>query len=127
MAKTSDRTSARTRARQALAEKQRKRRERDERIEAAATRYFAAADAIERAQREAGEAIKALVDEGEPRGEIAELLGIAARDIKNALDSLSDNDTDRSEGSDDAPEHGGDVSAEIGDSGDDTGEERHVA
>lgn len=125
MAKTSDRTSARTRARQALAEKQRKRRERDERIEAAATRYFAAADAIERAQREAGEAIKALVDEGEPRGEIAELLGIANRDIKAALDTLSNDDTgDTGEGK--KPSE--DVSAESDDSAhDDTDEDRHVA
>ncbi|MDV3357189.1 hypothetical protein [Dietzia sp. IN118] len=122
MAKTSDRTSARTRARQALAEKQRKRRERDERIEAAATRYFAAADAIERAQREAGEAIKALVDEGEPRGEIAELLGIANRDIKAALDTLSNDDT----GEGKKPSE--DVSAESDDSAhDDTDEDRHVA
>lgn len=71
MAKTSDKTSARNRARQALAEKQRKRRERDERIEAAATRYFTAADAIEKARLDAGKALKALVDEGEPRAEIA--------------------------------------------------------
>lgn len=92
MARTSDRTSARNRARQALAAKQKARRERDERIEAAATRYFAAADAIEKAQRDAGEAIKALVDEGEPRGEIAELLGVTTRDIKAALDALTDDD-----------------------------------
>lgn len=90
MAKTSDRTSARTRARQALAEKQRKRRERDERMEAAATRYFTAADAIEKARLDAGEAIKALVNEGEARAEIAGLLGISTRDIKTALDTLGD-------------------------------------
>lgn len=90
VAKTSDKTSARNRARQALAEKQRKRRERDERIEAAATRYFTAADAIAKARLDAGEAIKALIDEGEPRGEIAELLGISTRDIKTALDTLGD-------------------------------------
>lgn len=90
VAKTSDKTSARNRARQALAEKQRKRRERDERIEAAATRYFTAADAIAKARLDAGEAIKALIDEGEPRGEIAELLGISTRDIKTTLDTLGD-------------------------------------
>lgn len=125
MAKTSDRTSARARARQALAEKQRKRRERDERIEAAATRFFAASDAIERAQRDAGEAIKALVDEGEPRGEITELLGIAARDIKTALDALSNDDTgDTGE----VKEPSEDVSAESdGTAHDDTAEDRHVA
>lgn len=89
MTKTADRTSARNRARQALADKQQKRRERDERMEAAATKYFAAADAIERAQREAGEALQALVDEGEPRGEIAELLGITTREIKQSLDAIS--------------------------------------
>lgn len=101
MAKTSERTSARNRARQALAEKQKARRERDERMEAAATRYFAAADAIDNARREAGQAIKALVDEGEPRNEIADLLGITTRDIKTALDASNDQ------------EHGneGDVSA----------------
>lgn len=122
VAKTSDKTSARNRARQALAEKQRKRRERDERIEAAATRYFAASDAIERAQREAGEAIKALVDEGEPRGEISELLGIAHRDIKAALDTLSDED------SAEAQKQSEDVSADPGDTEQDsTGEDRHVA
>ncbi|MCT1884481.1 hypothetical protein [Dietzia cinnamea] len=128
MAKTSDRTSARTRARQALAEKQRKRRERDERIEAAATRYFAAADAIERAQREAGEAIKALVDEGEPRGEIAELLGIANRDIKAALDTLSNDDTGDTGDTGEGKKPSEDVSAESDDSAhDDTDEDRHVA
>lgn len=95
MARTSDRTSARNRARQALAEKQKARRERDERMEAAATRYFAAADAIEKAQRDAGEAIKALVDEGEARAEIADLLGISTRDIKTALDTLNNSDDDQ--------------------------------
>lgn len=90
MAKTSDKTSARNRARQALAAKQRERRERDERMEAAATRYFTAADAIEKAQLDAGAAIKALVDEGEPRTEIADLLGITTRDIKQTLNALDD-------------------------------------
>ncbi|MEH6624629.1 MAG: hypothetical protein V7738_17900 [Dietzia maris] len=94
MARTSDRTSARNRARQALAEKQRARRERDERMEAAATRYFAAADTIERARRDAGHAIQDLISEGEPRAEIADLLGISARDIKAALDALTDDDQD---------------------------------
>ena len=94
MARTSDRTSARNRARQALAEKQKARRERDERMEAAATRYFAAADAIESARRDAGQAIQALIAEGEPRAEIAELLGITTRDIKAALDALTDDDQD---------------------------------
>ena len=94
MARTSDRTSARNRARQALAEKQRARRERDERMEAAATRYFAAADTIERARRDAGHAIQELISEGEPRAEIADLLGISARDIKAALDALTDDDQD---------------------------------
>lgn len=98
MAKTSDKTSARNRARQALAEKQRKRRERDERIEAAATRYFTAADAIAKARLDAGEALKALVDEGEPRAEIAELLGITTRDIKTALDALGDDRPDADAG-----------------------------
>ncbi|AEF42703.1 hypothetical protein [Hoyosella subflava] len=122
MAKTSDKTSARNRARQALAEKQRKRRERDERIEAAATRYFAAADAIEKARLDAGEAIKALVDEGEPRAEIAELLGITTRDIKLSLDTLTNEDTGE------AQEQSEDVSAEPDDSAhDDTTEDRHVA
>lgn len=88
MARTSDKTSARNRARQALADKQRKRRERDERMELAATRYFAAADAIDKARRDAGEAIQALVSEGEARAEIADMLGITTRDIKIALDAL---------------------------------------
>ena len=94
MARTSDRTSARNRARQALAAKQKARRERDERMEAAATRYFAAADAIDSARRDAGQAIEALIAEGEPRAEIAELLGITTRDIKAALDALTDDDHD---------------------------------
>lgn len=94
MARTSDRTSARNRARQALAAKQKARRERDERMEAAATRYFAAADAIASARRDAGQAIEALIAEGEPRAEIAELLGITTRDIKAALDALTDDDSD---------------------------------
>lgn len=94
MARTNDRVSARNRAREALAEKQRKRRERDERMEAAATKYFAAADAMERARRDAGEAIQALVDEGEARGEIADLLGISTREIKTALDSVPEDQDD---------------------------------
>lgn len=97
MAKTTDKTSARNRARQALADKQQKRRERDERMEAAATKYFTAADAIERAQREAGEAIQALVEEGEPRGEIADLLGITTREIKQSLDAINDDAADGQE------------------------------
>lgn len=112
MARTSDRTSARNRARQALAEKQKARRERDERMEAAATRYFAAADAIESARRDAGQAIQALIAEGEPRAEIAELLGITTRDIKTALDALTDDDQDDddSDTGHDEPQ-GADVSA----------------
>ncbi|MEH6624599.1 MAG: hypothetical protein V7738_17750 [Dietzia maris] len=112
MARTSDRTSARNRARQALAEKQKARRERDERMEAAATRYFAAADAIESARRDAGQAIQALIAEGEPRAEIAELLGITTRDIKTALDALTDDDQDDGNSDDghDEPQ-GSDVSA----------------
>lgn len=90
MATTSDKTSARNRARQALADKQRERRQRDERMETAATRYFTAADAIEKAQRDAGEAIKALIDEGETRGEIAALLGVTTRDLKQTLNALDD-------------------------------------
>lgn len=93
MATTSDKTSARNRARQALAEKQKQRRERDGRMEAAATQYFAAADAIEKAQRDAGDAIKSLVDEGETRNEIAKLLGTTTREIKTALDFLTDENT----------------------------------
>ena len=112
MARTSDRTSARNRARQALAEKQKARRERDERMEVAATRYFAAADAIESARRDAGQAIQALIAEGEPRAEIAELLGITTRDIKTALDALTDDDQDDGNSDDghDEPQ-GSDVSA----------------
>lgn len=112
MARTSDRTSARNRARQALAEKQKARRERDERMEAAATRYFAAADAIESARRDAGQAIQALIAEGEPRAEIAGLLGITTRDIKTALDALTDDDQDDGNSDDghDEPQ-GSDVSA----------------
>ncbi|CAN5455070.1 hypothetical protein BH09ACT9_BH09ACT9_08590 [soil metagenome] len=113
MARTSDRTSARNRARQALAEKQKARRERDERMEAAATRYFAAADAIESARRDAGQAIQALIAEGEPRAEIAELLGITTRDIKAALDALTDDDQDdNSDAGHDEPQ-GSDVSAGV--------------
>ena len=104
MARTSDRTSARNRARQALAEKQKQRRERDERMEAAATRYFAAADALEKAQREAGEAIKALFNEGEARAEIADLLGISTRDIKTALDTLNNSDFQESDDDASAPD-----------------------
>ncbi|MCT1434309.1 hypothetical protein [Dietzia maris] len=111
MARTSDRTSARNRARQALAEKQRARRERDERMEAAATRYFAAADAIESARRDAGQAIQALIDEGEPRAEIAELLGITTRDIKAALDALTDDDQDDDSDTGHDEPQGSDVSA----------------
>lgn len=106
MAKTSDKISARNRARQALADKQQKRRERDERMEAAATKYFTAADAIERAQREAGEAIQSLVEEGEPRGEIADLLGITTREIKQSLDAINDDTAG-------GQEKDGDVSASI--------------
>lgn len=98
MAATADRTSARNRARQALADKQKARRARDERMEAAATKYFAAADALEKAQRDAGEAIKALVDEGEPRAEISDLLGISARDIKLALASVSATEDEKGPG-----------------------------
>ena len=111
MARTSDRTSARNRARQALAEKQKARRERDERMEAAATRYFAAADAIESARRDAGQAIQALIAEGEPRAEIAELLGITTRDIKAALDALTDDDQDDDSDTGNAESQGADVSA----------------
>ncbi|MBB1018227.1 hypothetical protein ACIQCV_15610 [Dietzia maris] len=67
-------------------------------MEAAATRYFAAADAIERARRDAGQAIQDLIAEGEPRAEIAELLGITTRDIKTALDALNDDSQDQDEG-----------------------------
>lgn len=98
MGATTDRTSARNRARQALADKQKARRARDERMESAATKYFAAADALEKAQRDAGEAIKALVDEGEPRAEISDLLGISARDIKLALASVSDTEDENGSG-----------------------------
>lgn len=89
MGATTDRSSARNRARHALADKQTARRARDVRMEAAATKYFAAADAVEKAHRDAGEAIRALVDEGEPRGVISELLGIRAREIKLAVASVS--------------------------------------
>lgn len=94
MATNADMLSAKKRARQALADKQRKRRERDERMEAAATRFFTASDSLVKAQRDAGEAIKALVDEGEARSEIADLLGITARDIRAALDTLTDDSDD---------------------------------
>lgn len=97
MATNADMLSARKRARQALADKQRKRRERDERMEAAATRFFTASDSLAKARRDAGEAIKALVDEGEARGEIADLLGITARDIRTALDALTDDSDDEQE------------------------------
>ncbi|MGI9588506.1 MAG: hypothetical protein ACR2MR_09940 [Dietzia maris] len=95
MGRTADRTRARARAREALAERQRKRREREERMEAAATKYFAAADAIEAARRDAAEAIQALVSDGESRSDIADLLGVTTRDIKSALDVLTrDQDED---------------------------------
>lgn len=128
MARTSDRTSARNRARQALAEKQKARRERDERMEAAATRYFAAADAIESARRDAGQAIQALIAEGEPRAEIAELLGSTTRDIKAALDALTDDDQD---GDDSDTGHdeplGGEVSASDSEHDGHRSDEAHVA
>lgn len=128
MARTPDRTSARNRARQALAERQKARRERDERMEAAATRYFAAADAIERARRDAGQAIQDLVAEGEPRAEIAELLGVTTRDIKIALDALTDDDQDDDDSDTGHDEPlGGDVSASDSEHDGHRSNEAHVA
>ena len=63
-------------------------------MEAAATQYFAAADRIEQAQREAGAAIQSLIDEGESRSEISALLGITAREIRAALATISSPESD---------------------------------
>lgn len=102
MASTTARVAARSRAREALAARQAERRKRDERMEAAMTQFFAAQDAIERARTEAGQAVAALIEEGETRSSIADMLGVAPREVKRALDDAPDSEGDGSEAADNA-------------------------
>lgn len=93
MASTSSRVAARTRARTVLADRQAERRKRDERMEAAMTKYFEAQDALDRARTEAGEAVAALLAEGESRASVAEMLDVSTREVKRALDDAPETTT----------------------------------
>lgn len=93
MASTSSRVAARTRARTVLADRQAERRKRDERMETAMTKYFAAQDALDLARTEASEAVAALLAEGESRASVAEMLDVTTREVKRALDDAPDTNT----------------------------------
>lgn len=95
--------TARARAREAMATKLAEQREREQRVQDAAARFFAASDAIDTARLDAGRALRDLLDEGETRSGVAELLGVSSREIKQTLDALDGNDDTAESTSDETP------------------------